>query len=181
MMRRNGNEQSANVATVWLDGCSGCHMSFLDIDERLIELADKIDLVYSPLVDNKEFPETVDVAIVEGAVATRRGRGEDPQDPRAHARSWCRWATAPSPATCRRCAIRSRSRRCCDRAYLENADMNPQRIPTHVPAGAAGAGPAGARGREGGRVRARAARRRRTRSTSSSANCWPGGCPTPAR
>ena len=31
------------VATVWLGGCSGCHMSFLDLDERLIELADKID------------------------------------------------------------------------------------------------------------------------------------------
>ena len=28
------------MATVWLDGCSGCHMSFLDLDERLIELAD---------------------------------------------------------------------------------------------------------------------------------------------
>lgn len=58
------------VATVWLDGCSGCHMSFLDIDQRLIELADKIEMVYSPLVDNKVFPEMVDVSIVEGAVAT---------------------------------------------------------------------------------------------------------------
>src|SRR5689334_5549834 len=58
------------VATCWLDGCSGCHMSFLDIDERLIELASKIDLVYSPLVDNKHFPEVVDIAIVEGAVST---------------------------------------------------------------------------------------------------------------
>jgi NAD-reducing hydrogenase small subunit len=58
------------VATVWLDGCSGCHMSFLDIDQRLIELAGKIELVYSPLVDNKVFPDMVDVSIVEGAVAT---------------------------------------------------------------------------------------------------------------
>jgi NAD-reducing hydrogenase small subunit len=60
----------AKVATVWLDGCSGCHMSFLDIDERLLELAERIDLVYSPLVDNKVFPEAVDLTIVEGAVAT---------------------------------------------------------------------------------------------------------------
>ena len=45
------------VATAWLGGCSGCHMSFLDLDERLIELADKIDLVYSPIADVKEFPE----------------------------------------------------------------------------------------------------------------------------
>jgi NAD-reducing hydrogenase small subunit len=58
------------VATVWLDGCSGCHMSFLDMDDRLIALADAIELVYSPLVDTKEFPPDVDVTIVEGAVST---------------------------------------------------------------------------------------------------------------
>ncbi len=57
------------VATVWLGGCSGCHMSFLDLDERLIDLADKIDLVYSPIADIKEFPRDVDVTLVEGAVA----------------------------------------------------------------------------------------------------------------
>lgn len=60
----------ARVATVWLDGCSGCHMSFLDIDERLLALGEKMDLVYSPLVDHKEFPEGVDVTLVEGAVSS---------------------------------------------------------------------------------------------------------------
>ena len=58
------------LATVWLDGCSGCHMSFLDMDEALISLAEKVDLVYSPLVDAKVFPEDVDIALVEGAVST---------------------------------------------------------------------------------------------------------------
>lgn len=57
------------LATVWLDGCSGCHMSFLDIDERLLALAEKADLVYSPLVDQKDFPEMVDVTLIEGAVS----------------------------------------------------------------------------------------------------------------
>jgi NAD-reducing hydrogenase small subunit len=56
------------VATVWLGGCSGCHMSFLDLDEFLIELASQIDLVYSPVMDVKEYPENVDVCLVEGAV-----------------------------------------------------------------------------------------------------------------
>ncbi len=60
----------ARVATVWLDGCSGCHMSFLDMDEQLIELAGLIDLVYSPLVDVKAFPAEVDVTLVEGAVSS---------------------------------------------------------------------------------------------------------------
>ena len=58
------------IATVWLDGCSGCHMSFLDMDERLVELFQQADLVYSPLVDLKEFPEGVDITLVEGAVSS---------------------------------------------------------------------------------------------------------------
>jgi NAD-reducing hydrogenase small subunit len=44
-------------------------MSFLDIDERILALAEKVDLVYSPLVDAKIFPESVDVTLVEGAVS----------------------------------------------------------------------------------------------------------------
>lgn len=56
------------VATIWLGGCSGCHMSFLDLDEFLIDLSECIDLVYSPVIDVKEYPENVDVCLVEGAV-----------------------------------------------------------------------------------------------------------------
>ncbi len=57
------------LATVWLGGCSGCHMSFLDTDEWLLALAARVRLVYSPLADVKAYPEAVDVALVEGAVA----------------------------------------------------------------------------------------------------------------
>lgn len=64
----------AQIATVWLDGCSGCHMSFLDMDEALLDLSDQFDLVYSPLVDRKDFPEIVDVTIVEGAVSSEEDR-----------------------------------------------------------------------------------------------------------
>lgn len=56
------------LATVWLGGCSGCHMSLLDLDEALINLLEQVDLVYGPLVDTKEYPETVDICLVEGAV-----------------------------------------------------------------------------------------------------------------
>jgi NAD-reducing hydrogenase small subunit len=59
------------VATVWLDGCSGCHMSLLDMDASIISLARRIDLVYGPLVDAQEFPEDVDVTLVEGAVSSQ--------------------------------------------------------------------------------------------------------------
>jgi NAD-reducing hydrogenase small subunit len=66
--------QKTRLATVWLDGCSGCHMSLLDMDERLLDFADKIDLVYSPLVDVKEFPGDVDVVLIEGAVGSEEDK-----------------------------------------------------------------------------------------------------------
>ena len=57
-------------ATVWLAGCSGCHMSFLDLDEWLFVLAEHVDVVYSPVAsDAKTYPDNVDVCLVEGAVA----------------------------------------------------------------------------------------------------------------
>ena len=58
------------LATAWLAGCSGCHMSFLDLDEWLFELAERVEVVYSPVAsDVKRFPQGVDVCLVEGAVA----------------------------------------------------------------------------------------------------------------
>ena len=57
------------LATVWLGGCSGCHMSFLDLDEWLIDLAARTELVFSPLMDAKSYPEGVGLALIEGAVA----------------------------------------------------------------------------------------------------------------
>jgi len=63
-------KKKVRLATTWLDGCSGCHMSFLDLDERLADLLAAIDIVYGPLVDTKSFPESVDVTLVEGAVSS---------------------------------------------------------------------------------------------------------------
>ena len=45
-------------------------MSLLDMDERLLELAAAIDIVYSPIVDTKAFPERVDLTLVEGSVSS---------------------------------------------------------------------------------------------------------------
>jgi NAD-reducing hydrogenase small subunit len=120
------------LATVWLDGCSGCHMSFLDIDQRLIELAEKIELVYSPLVDNKVFPEEVDVAIVEGAVSTDEDI-EKTQKIRSHSKflialgdcavtsnvPGMRNPFGPEPAM--------------QRAYHENAELQRQNPTLHLP------------------------------------------------
>ncbi len=66
--------QTLKLATVWLAGCSGCHMSFLDLDEGLLELAAQVELVYSPFIDVKTYPQGVDVVLVEGAVANQDQR-----------------------------------------------------------------------------------------------------------
>ena len=121
------------LATIWLDGCSGCHMSFLDMDERLLELAARVDLVYGCLVDAKEFPEGVDITLVEGAVSS-----EDDLRKIRQVRQRTRILVSLGD-----CAVTSNvpgmrnpfgPRPALDRAYLENATLH-QQVPSEaVPA-----------------------------------------------
>jgi len=55
------------VATASLAGCFGCHMSFLDIDERILNLLELIEFDRSPVTDIKEFGEC-DIGLIEGSV-----------------------------------------------------------------------------------------------------------------
>ena len=54
------------VATTSLAGCFGCHMSLLDIDERILELIELVDFNKSPVDDIKEFTEMCDIGLIEG-------------------------------------------------------------------------------------------------------------------
>jgi NAD-reducing hydrogenase small subunit len=57
------------VASQWLEACAGCHMSFLDIDERIVELLKHVELTSTPITDLKHPPEEgVDVGILTGAI-----------------------------------------------------------------------------------------------------------------
>ncbi|MBM4200921.1 MAG: NADP oxidoreductase [Gammaproteobacteria bacterium] len=56
------------VATTSLAGCFGCHMSFLDIDERIIALAEIAEFDRSPLTDIKHCSDQVDIGLVEGGL-----------------------------------------------------------------------------------------------------------------
>ena len=63
--------EKRKIGTCWLDGCSGCHMSLLDMDEAIVAVLQKADIVFGPLVDAQEWPEGVDVAVIEGAVSSQ--------------------------------------------------------------------------------------------------------------
>lgn len=120
--------KKAKLATLWLDGCSGCHMSILDMDEAIAMVAQKADLVYGPLVDAQEFPLDVDVTIVEGAVSS-----QDDYEKIRHVRERTRLLVALGD-----CAITSNVpgmrnsipvKNLLERIYIQGVDDKP-RIPT---------------------------------------------------
>lgn len=119
-----GTMTKPRVATIWLEGCSGCHMSFLDMDERLVELAGKMEVVFSPLMDIKEFPEDVDVTLIEGAVNTE----EDLEKLRkVRARTKLLVSFGDCAVTANVPAMRNefKLKDVLARAYVENATLNP--------------------------------------------------------
>jgi NAD-reducing hydrogenase small subunit len=54
------------VATASLAGCFGCHMSILDIDDRILQLIDLVDFDKSPIDDLKEFSGRCAIGLIEG-------------------------------------------------------------------------------------------------------------------
>jgi NAD-reducing hydrogenase small subunit len=105
-------------------------MSLIDLDERLLDIFERADLVYSPLVDFKEYPENVDVCLVEGAVSS-----EDDLHKIKMVRE--RTKTLISFGDC---AVTSNVpgmrnpigvKPLLDRAYLENVTLNPQ-LPSEI-------------------------------------------------
>jgi len=123
-MPQTTDTQPVTLATVWLDGCSGCHMSFLDMDQRLVEIAPLIRLVHSPVVDTKTIPEGTDVGLIEGAVSNEHDLHRAQE-----MRRCCNFLISLGD-----CAVTGNvpSMRnvftlgeCFDRAYHENVDTHP--------------------------------------------------------
>ena len=57
------------VATGHFTGCFGCHMSLLDIDERILDLVELVEFDKSPINDIKTFTRPIDVGIIEGGIS----------------------------------------------------------------------------------------------------------------
>jgi NAD-reducing hydrogenase small subunit len=57
------------ISSDWMAGCAGCHMSLLDMDERIVKIAELVDIRSTPITDLKEPDATgVDVGILEGGI-----------------------------------------------------------------------------------------------------------------
>jgi NAD-reducing hydrogenase small subunit len=115
------------VATIWLEGCSGCHMSFLDIDEAIIDLTNVVEFTRTPITDIKKFPE-VDVGIVEGSV----GNTEE-EETLKELRSHCKILMAWGDCACFGgiCAMRSTfdKEEVLRRGYIETESTHKGKIP----------------------------------------------------
>ena len=115
------------VATASLAGCFGCHMSLLDIDERLLELVELVEFNRTPLTDIKHIGEC-DLGIIEGGVCNAENV-EVLRDFRRH----CRLLVAMGA-----CAINGgipamrnqySLRECLEESYLQGIGVENPRIP----------------------------------------------------
>ena len=125
------HDAGPRLATVWLDGCSGCHMSFLDLDERLIEL-----IASGPTSSTarsstaRSIPTDVDVCLVEGAVSSEDDLHRI-QLVRARTRTLVSFGDCAVTTTCPGMRNPIGPMPCCERAYVENVTLHPG-IPTEV-------------------------------------------------
>jgi NAD-reducing hydrogenase small subunit len=100
-------------------------MSFLDMDERLLQLADLVDIVYSPIVDAKEFPDSVDIALVEGAVASEDDEKKIKKI-RAHSKTLVAMGDCAITGNVPSMRNPFGPEAILNRAYIENATLQPQ-------------------------------------------------------
>lgn len=77
--------EKLKVATTSLAGCFGCHMSFLDIDERLLDFCEVAEFNRSPLTDIKHCEGEIDIGLIEGGLCNAENV-ETLREFRAHCR-----------------------------------------------------------------------------------------------
>lgn len=119
------------LATVWLEGCSGCHMSFLDLDEDLIEIFSKIDLTDSPITDFKDFNfQENDLGIIEGGIAN-----EEQEEIAKKLRKACKilmaWGDCAVFGGINTLRNSFSTQEILDRGYIETESTIEGRIPVH--------------------------------------------------
>jgi NAD-reducing hydrogenase small subunit len=119
------------VASVWLEACSGCHMSFLDLDEDLVSILSKIELTFTPITDFKDYAfPALEVGIIEGGIGNEEHR-EVAHNLRKHCKILVAWgdcAVFGGVNTLRNCIPQAEVLR---RGYVETESTVSGVIPIH--------------------------------------------------
>jgi F420-non-reducing hydrogenase small subunit len=68
--------KKAKIGTMWLGGCSGCHLSIADIHEALLDVLGLADFEFSPVLMDVKYDEVpdLDVIIIEGGIRNEENR-----------------------------------------------------------------------------------------------------------
>ena len=115
------------IATTSLAGCFGCHMSFLDMDERLFQLAEVVEFDRSPLTDIKQI-HPCDIGLIEGGICN-----EENIRVLREFRTCCKTLVAIGACAINGGipALRNRYplKECLNEAYLEGIGLDTPRIP----------------------------------------------------
>ena len=116
------------LATVSLAGCFGCHMSLLDIDERILKLIELVDFDRSPINDIKKFTGRCAVGIIEGGCCNEENVHVLRALPRALRRAGLGRRLRHHGRHSGAAQHRSRSQECLEEAYLNGPTVhNPTR------------------------------------------------------
>ena len=121
--------KKVRLATVLLDGCAGCHMSLLDVDEAILSVARRADVVYGPLVDAQEFPKCVDLTLVEGGVSSQKEDLEKIRRVRQHTRMLVSLGDCAVTGNISAMRNQTPARKLLERIYVEGSQVN-RAIPT---------------------------------------------------
>ena len=121
------------VATASLCGCFGCHMSFLDIDERILELVELVEFDRTPLTDIKQISHC-DIGIIEGGVANAENV-EVLREFRAHCKTLIAFGACAVNGGIPAMRNQFELKECLEEAYVDGIGVHNQMIPsdTEIP------------------------------------------------
>ena len=125
--------EKIRVATASLCGCFGCHMSILDIDERIIDLVELVEFDRTPLTDIKEIGHC-DIGIIEGGVANAENV-EVLREFRAHCETLIALGACAVNGGIPAMRNQFELRECLQEAYVDGIGVHNQLIPsdTEIP------------------------------------------------
>lgn len=120
------------IALEWLASCSGCEISVLDLHEDLLKLLDNAEIVYAPvLVDTKEIPDDIDIALVSGSVRNKENKRRL-EELREKSKILIAYGTCACYGGITGMADLYSPEEVTERIYLDNPSTEPSEVPSEV-------------------------------------------------